>query len=143
MSKDIITGQESKDRLRTEEEWNRWSVKGAGVLQQHPDFPDRVISEIDTMKGCVRYINGGCAFCTDPLETFRMRTADSVLREISALVDHGGKHVRLGGSCIFSYLAEGIGETDRPTPNPEKLTSLFREIRKILPPLPALSDRCR
>ncbi len=130
---DLIIGQDSEDRLRTMEEWDSWSVKGAKVISQHPDYPDRLISEIDTIKGCVRYINGGCTFCTDPLETFRMRTADSVVREISALVDHGGKNFRLGGSCIFSYLSEGIGETDRPTPNPEKLTSLLRKIKKVLP----------
>ena len=131
---DLLVGDEPGDRLRTMEEWDRFAVKGAELLARHPDFPNRLISEIDTLKGCVRYINGGCVFCTDPLETFRMRPVESVLREIAALVEHGGRNIRLGGSCIFSYQADGIGDTERPTPRPDVLKGLFQGIRELLPP---------
>ena len=122
------------DRFRTPAEWNRWAVLGAGIIRLHPDFPDRLISEIDTLKGCVRYINGGCVFCTDPLEAFRMRSPDAILAEVKALVACGGKNIRLGGSCILSYQSAGIGETDRPVPDPGLLGELFRGIRSLLPP---------
>ena len=130
---DLIIGEEPRVRLRTIEEWDAWSLAGAEIISQHPDHSHMLISEIDTLKGCVRYINGGCVFCTDPLEHFRMRSVDSVLREVDALVGHGGRNIRLAGSCILSFQADGIGETDRPKPNPLKLERLFKGIRKRLP----------
>jgi len=130
---DILTVQDDHDRFRSMVEWDSWAIKGAALLPNHPDLHYALISELDTLKGCVRYINGGCTFCTDPLENFRMRPVESVLREVETLVRYGGRHVRLGGSCIFSYQAEGIGESDRPTPNPMKLTTLFEGIRILLP----------
>lgn len=130
---DLLTLTGTDDRLRTTDEWDRWSVLGAGIIRSHPDYPDRLISEIDTLKGCVRYINGGCVFCTDPLEHFRMRSPEAVLSEIRALVAAGGKHIRLGGSCILSFLSKGIGETDRPIPDSVRIGDLLKKIRSLLP----------
>jgi len=130
---DLLTGAGERDRYRTMEEWDEWAVAGAEIIRMHPDFPERLIAEVDTLKGCVRYINGGCSFCTEPLERFRMRSVDSILREVEALVKNGLKALRLGGSCIFSFQARGIGETDRPTPDPEKITPLLSGIRRLLP----------
>ncbi len=131
---DILSGLEPSDRFRTDEEWDLWAQAGAGLLKQHPDFPGKLMCEVDTLKGCIRYITGGCTFCTEPLEHYRERSLDSLLREIKALVREGGRNIRLGGSCIFSYLAAGIGETEFPEPSPERLEKLFRGIRNVLPP---------
>jgi len=51
--------------MRSFDEWQRWLLRGAQIVRQHPDFPEPLFAEIETYKGCVRYMNGGCAFCSD------------------------------------------------------------------------------
>src|SRR6267143_5416303 len=62
----LMTG-EWTHRDKTMEEWDRWALLGADVVRDHPDFPDPLTVELDTSKGCVRYINKGCSFCIEPM----------------------------------------------------------------------------
>src|SRR2546422_967564 len=69
---DRLAGGEWKDRDRTDGEWDRWALLGADVIRCHPDFPNPLIVELDTSKGCVRYVNKGCSFCVEPMEAMRL-----------------------------------------------------------------------
>jgi len=42
------------------------SVLGAQIIREHPDFPQFLIAEIETSRGCSR--RAGCSFCTEPLK---------------------------------------------------------------------------
>src|SRR5207253_2688473 len=64
---DHLMSDEWTNRDRTMEEWDRWAYLGAEVIRAHPDFPEPLTVELDTSKGCVRYINKGCSFCIEPM----------------------------------------------------------------------------
>lgn len=121
---------EEKDRWTTLDERNRWLVRGAKVVARHPMYPDPLLAEIGTYRGCPRYITGGCSFCSEPLygkPEFREQV--DIIEEIKELYDLGIKHFRLGGqSCTFSYKAEGVGEKEIPRPRPEEIKKLFEGI---------------
>jgi len=117
-----------------------FAVRGAAVVTQHPFFPEHLITEIETYRGCARSITGGCSFCSEPhkgLPSFRM--VDEICGEISALYDAGIRHFRIGNQpCIFSYMAKGAGEVEFPQPNPDALERLFKGIRTVAPDLKTL-----
>jgi len=130
---DLLSCGAGKKRRRTSEEWSSWPVVGASIVMQHMDFPQPLIAEIDMSYGCPHYITGGCSFCTEPLlgqPVFRNEQA--IIAEFKALLKAGCTNFRLGGqSCIFSYMASGIGETDKPRPNVEAIANLFKGISKL------------
>ncbi len=119
-------------RRRTMDEWRRWSVKGSKVVYFHHDFPQSLIAEIETYRGCIRYFSGGCNFCVEP--SFGepvMRDEKDIIKEVKTLNAYGVKHFRLGcQSCFFSYKAKGIGRSETPEPNPDVIKRLLSEIRK-------------
>jgi len=118
------------DRYRTEQEWSRWSIKGAEVVKSHPDFPLPLIAEVETMRGCVRYFTGGCSFCIEPLYGKPLfRDAADIVKEIKSLNNLGVVNFRLTQSCFFSYKAEGIGETETPKPNVNEIKRLLSGIK--------------
>ena len=129
---DILAGSASK-RRRTPEEWSEWAVLGADVFRQHHDAPASLIADIDFSYGCPHYISGGCSFCTEPLfgkPVFRSQQA--IAGEIEALLKQGCVNFRLGGgSCIFSYMAEDVANTECPKPNVPALRQLFNSIAKL------------
>ncbi len=130
----LNSGTETRRRM-TMEEWNRWLLMGAGVVKEHPDFPDPLIAEIETSRGCVRYLSGGCAFCTEPLFGRPVfREPEDIVAEASALSELGVKRFRLGGqACIFSYMADGVGKTERPVPNSDVMERLFSGLHALKP----------
>ena len=65
---EILKREEVSQRWRTLEEWNEWQLKGAYIVKDHPDFPDPLIAEVESYRGCVRYKSGGCSFCIEPLK---------------------------------------------------------------------------
>ncbi|MHB8606559.1 MAG: radical SAM protein [Thermoplasmatota archaeon] len=128
------------NRKRTMDEWRDWSVAGAFVARLHPDWPHPLICEMDTYHGCVRYVNGGCAFCMEPKEGKpAYRPIEDVVAEVAALAREGVRSFRIGGqACFYSYHAKGLGETPTPTPNPAAIEALLVGIHRVVPDLHTL-----
>ncbi len=145
MLHDVLTGAVTDrsvggNRKRTFAEWRDWSVRGAFVVRDHPDLPQPLTAELDTYHGCVRYVNGGCAFCMEPKEGKpQFRPVGDVVAEVAALAAHGVENFRVGGqACFYSYHAKGLGETPTPEPNPAAIEALLRGIHKAAPRLHTL-----
>jgi radical SAM superfamily enzyme with C-terminal helix-hairpin-helix motif len=124
------------DRRRTQEEWNRWLLKGADACKRHPDHGGQLIAEVQMYRGCVRYISGGCSFCTEPLlGGVHSRTPAEVLREVVALSLAGVRNFRLGAqSCVYCYMSAEIGKSETPKPNPDTVERLLKGIRERVDP---------
>ena len=137
---DLLKNGSAENRRRTQEEWRRWAILGAEIVRQHPDFPQPLIAELETYRGCVRWISGGCSFCMEPLfgePVFRQ--PEDVVAEVEALSKLGVTNFRIGAqSCFFSYLAEGVGETETPKPNVAAIEKLLKGICAAAPLLKVL-----
>ncbi len=127
-------------RFRTYAELRNYAIIGAEVVRQFPDYPDFVIVEIETQRGCPKAMGiGGCSFCTEPVRYRRVedRPVEDVVAEVKALYDLGVRHFRVGRqSCIFSYRAKPNGRV--PIPNPDAIERLFRGIRSVAPDVKTL-----
>jgi len=117
-----------------------FAVKGADIVKHHPFYPNYLITEIETYRGCPRSIVGGCSFCSEPSKGLPdFRPIQDVVDEIKALYDNGVRHFRLGNQpCIFSYMSKDAGNVEFPKPNPEALEKLFKGIRTAAPNLKTL-----
>lgn len=117
-----------------------FAVRGAKIVTQHPFFPEYLITEIETYRGCSRSFTGGCSFCSEPRKGKpSFRTIMEICGEIAALYTAGVRHFRIGSQpCIFSYQAKGAGEQEFPQPNPQALEQLFLGIRTVAPDLKTL-----
>jgi radical SAM superfamily enzyme with C-terminal helix-hairpin-helix motif len=117
-----------------------FAIRGASIVQQHPFFPDHLITEIETYQGCARSIVGGCSFCSEPSKGIpSFRPIKDVIAEVQALYNAGIRHFRIGSQpCIFSYMAKKAGELEFPQPNPEAIEKLFSGIRTFAPNLKTL-----
>ncbi len=137
---DHLTEGEWKDRDRTIAEWDRWGLLGADVVRSHPDFPEPLIVELDTTKGCVRYVNGGCSFCVEPQYGItKFRPLEGILAEVRRLAGLGAVNFRLGGQAdFFSYQALGLGSSPTPQINVPALAALLRGIHEAAPELRVL-----
>jgi len=137
---DYLTTGEFRNRDRTMEEWDWWALLGADVIRSHPDYPEPLILELDTSKGCVRYLNGGCSFCIEPMYGVpKFRPVETVLAEVRRLAELGAVNFRLGGQAdFFSYLADGVGQSLTPRPNVPALHRLLAGIREAAPNLKVL-----
>ena len=129
---DLVTnGLEGfSDRMRDNEDLDRWAAKGAFVVEQHPNHPDYLIAELETSRGCAYR----CSFCTEPLYGDPgFRTAESVVREVAALYERGVRHFRLGRQAdILAFGGDG------EAPNPDALRRLYAGIREVAPDLGTL-----
>lgn len=132
---DLLTVNTLMDRMRTGDEWATWSRVGANLVRMHPDYPEPLIVELETYRGCVRYFTGGCSFCIEPeYGEPKFRAVGDIVAEVKALARAGVRNYRLGAqTCIFSYFADGIGETETPKPNPNVLERLLKGIRAVAP----------
>ncbi|KYH27729.1 ribosomal protein S12 methylthiotransferase RimO [Halalkalicoccus paucihalophilus] len=118
------------DRMRDNEEIDRWAREGAFVIEQHPNHPEYLICEMETSRGCAYR----CSFCTEPLYgNPAFRSAESVVSEVSNLADRGSRHFRLGRQA--DILAFG-GDGEKP--NPDALRELYGGIREAVPDLGTL-----
>src|SRR2546428_5027642 len=137
---DRLAGGEWKDRDRTDGEWDRWALLGADVIRCHPDFPNPLIVELDTSKGCVRYVNKGCSFCIEPMYGKpRFRDVENVIAEVRRLAELGAVNFRLGGQAdFFSYGAIGLGSSPTPLINVPVIRRLLEGIREAAPGLKVL-----
>ncbi|MCG7844115.1 MAG: radical SAM protein [Methanomassiliicoccales archaeon] len=131
---DLLDKGMAKDRWREMEEWNRWMMLGADCVLSHPDHPQPLIAEMETYRGCIRFVNGGCSFCVEPLKGRPVcREPEAIVAEARALRERGVVNFRLGAqTCIISYKAELDG-TDCPRPNPDALERLLSGISALEP----------
>ena len=122
-------------RKRKMKEWRRWAIKGAEIVKMHMDYPQPLIAEIETYRGCIRWFTGGCSFCMEP--SFGMpvfRSEEDIIKEVEELKKQGITNFRLGcQSCFFSYKAHGIGKSERPKPNVNAVKRLLEGIHKQKP----------
>ncbi len=130
---DILTDNFEEHRYHTVEEWNRWLFMGAEIVKLHPDYPRAIIVEIESFRGCPRYINGGCSFCIEPLYGKPVfRDEEDIIKEVHILSNMGVRNFRIGGqSCIYSYKAYGVGERDIVEPNVNAIEKLFKGLNEI------------
>lgn len=117
-----------------------FAVYGSSIVKQHPFYPDYLICEIETYRGCPRTIVGGCSFCSEPSKGLPdFRPTKDIIDEIEKLYENGIRHFRLGNQpCIFSYMAKDSGKKEFPRPDPDALEKLFKGIRKAAPDLKTL-----
>jgi radical SAM superfamily enzyme with C-terminal helix-hairpin-helix motif len=134
---DYLAHGQGAQRRMTMDEWGRWSVAGASLARAHPDWPRPLICELETYHGCVRYVDGGCAFCMEPAEGQpKFRPVEQVVAEAAALAKQGVVNFRIGGQAdFFSYHARGVGDTPEPRPDPQAIEALLVGIRKAAPAL--------
>ncbi|MDR2866958.1 MAG: radical SAM protein [Methanomassiliicoccaceae archaeon] len=128
---DGISGKEVAERLRTLDEWNRWMILGADVVSDHHDFPQPLIAEVETYRGCHRFMSGGCSYCIEPLKGEPlMRSPGDVLDEVSRLKELGVRNIRIGGqTCIVSYGSKDF--LGIPKPCPDVVNELFRGLHEM------------
>jgi radical SAM superfamily enzyme with C-terminal helix-hairpin-helix motif len=114
-----------------------YAIKGSNIVKHHPFYPNYLISEIETYRGCPRTLIGGCSFCSEPSKGLPdFRPINDIIDEIKALYENGIRHFRLGNQpCIFSYMAKDAGKEEFPTPNPKAIEKLFKGIRCVAPNL--------
>lgn len=117
-----------------------YATEGATIVSEHPYFPSRLIAEIETYRGCPRFITNGCSFCIEPQKgPPDFRPISQVISEIKALYQQGIRHFRIGNQpCLFSYQAKDATTKEIPIPNPAALEQLFSGIHKVAPRLETL-----
>jgi len=118
----------------------KFSILGSKIVKLHPNFPDYLIAEIETYRGCPRSITGGCSFCSEPSKgPPDFRPINDIVDEVKELYYNGVRHFRIGSQpCIFSYMAKDAEKNEYPIPNPDALEKLFRGIRKVASSLKTL-----
>ena len=128
---DGISGKEVLERYRTLDEWNRWMLLGSDIVTQHQDFPEPLVEEIESYRGCHRYKSGGCSYCIEPMKGKPlMRSPKDILAEAQKLRDLGVRNIRIGGqTCIVSFGSEDDSET--PRPNPAAVRELFEGLKAM------------
>nr|KJR74339.1 MAG: radical SAM protein [Thermoproteus sp. AZ2] len=119
---------------------DEFAVRGAFIVQQHPNFGVNLIAEIETYKSCPRYISGGCSFCTTVgYGAVVFRSPEGVVKEVEALASAGVVHFRLGRQADFyTYMAADTGREEFPRPNPAAIERLLRGVRAAAPGLETL-----
>ena len=128
---DGMSGKEVGERYRTLDEWNRWMMLGADIVEQHQDFPEPLIAEVESYRGCHRWSTGGCSYCIEPLKGRPlMRSPSDIIAEAQRLRDLGIRNLRVGGqTCIVSYGSED--DSPVPRPNPEAVAELFEGLKAL------------
>jgi radical SAM superfamily enzyme with C-terminal helix-hairpin-helix motif len=122
-------------RRRGFEEVEGRALRGARVVRQHPCYGRNLVVEVETYRGCPRFITGGCSFCIEPLYGApEFRVPEAVAAEVAALYAEGVDRFRLGRQPdILCYMAEGVGEVEFPRPSPAMLERLFKAVRAAAP----------
>ncbi len=116
---------------------NKAFIYGSKIVKQHPNYGWNLIVEIETYRGCPRWITGGCSFCIEPRYGRPiMRNPEDIVSEVESLYKHGVRHIRLGKQPdILTYMSGEIGLKEFPKPNVNALEKLFHGIRLTAPGL--------
>ena len=119
---------------------DEFAWRGAEVVVQHPNHGWNLIAEIETFRGCPRWLVGGCSFCIEPrYGRVVFRSIEGIAREVEALYEHGVKCFRLGRQADFlAYMAKGTNEVEFPKPSPEEIERLLTSVRAAAPGLEVL-----
>ena len=119
---------------------DRFAVKGARIVEQHPNLGWNLIAEVETFRGCPRWVVGGCSFCIEPrYGRVVFREPESIAKEVEMLYAFGARCFRLGRQPdILAYMARGVNEVEFPEPDPEALRKLFQGVRAAAPKLEVL-----
>lgn len=121
-----------------------FAERGARIIRQHPFFPDGLICELETYRGCPRSLTGGCSFCTEPLHGApAFRTAKGIAKEVQALHSEGALNFRLGRQPDLLIYGSKDVDVPEPAPDPAAVRRLFSSIRRAAPGLRVLHiDNC-
>ncbi len=116
---------------------SKFSIIGAKIVEQHPNHGYNLVAEIETYRGCPRWISGGCSFCVTKLYGRpRQRRVQDIVREVEALYKSGVRHFRIGRQAdILVYGSKELDQKEWPRPDPLKLEQLFYGIRLAAPGL--------
>ena len=138
-----LHGEERASPHRVRESYanvDRFAVLGARIARFHPNIGRNLVAEIETYRGCPRWVSGGCSFCVEPLRGRPIqRDPRSIVNEVRALYENGVRNFRLGRQAdILVYGADKLGEEEWPKPNPVALERLFKGIRSEAPGLEVL-----
>ncbi|GAB6147945.1 radical SAM protein [Stetteria hydrogenophila] len=116
------------------------AVRGARIIRMHPNYGRNLVVELETYRGCARWVSGGCSFCVEPLRGRPIqRDPRAIAEEVRALYLMGARNFRLGRQAdILVYGSRGLGEEEWPKPDPEALRRLFVGIRSAAPTLEVL-----
>ncbi len=127
-------------KRKNADEIANFSKLGTSIVKNHPFYPDYLICEIETYRGCPRSIVGGCSFCSEPKKgNPDFRKIEDIVCEIEKLYENDVRHFRLGNQpCFFSYMAKDSGKKEFPKPNPIATKKLLSNIRKVAPDLKTL-----
>ncbi|MBO5519898.1 MAG: radical SAM protein, partial [Candidatus Methanomethylophilus sp.] len=102
------------------------------IVKEHQDFPQPLMVEIESYRGCHRYASGGCSFCIEPTKGKPlMRQPEDILAEAKKLRELGVCNIRVGGqTCIISYGSEDFS-SGVPRPVPSKVRQLFEGLKAL------------
>ncbi len=117
-----------------------YAVKGARIVRMHRRLGHGLIAEIETYRGCSRWVSGGCSFCIEPLYGRPIhRDLKDIISEVEALYRNGVADFRIGRQSDFYVVgSKELGETEWPKPNPSAVKSLLKGIRSVAPKLRTL-----
>ncbi len=139
----VMYGEERASPRQVRESYdkvNRYAVLGAWIVRFHPNLGKNMVAEIETYRGCARWVSGGCSFCVEPLRGRPIvRDPKSIALEVEALYRAGVRNFRLGRQAdILVYGSSGLGSEEWPKPSSEELERLFRGVRSAAPGLEVL-----
>jgi radical SAM superfamily enzyme with C-terminal helix-hairpin-helix motif len=115
--------------------------RGVSIVTQHPGYSRmHIICEIESYRGCPRFMTGGCSFCVEPsYGPPQQRDARDIAGEIQALYEQGVRAFRIGHQAdLFTYGSKEMSEVEFPTPNPDAIEELFSKTRTGAPELDVL-----
>jgi radical SAM superfamily enzyme with C-terminal helix-hairpin-helix motif len=115
----------------------KMAIKGAKIVEQHPNYGYNLIAEIETYRSCSRWLTGGCSFCATKLYGRPLqRPVEDIVREIEALHQMGVRHFRIGRQADFLvYGSPELEVEEWPRPNPEAIKRLLVGARAAAPGL--------
>ncbi len=116
------------------------SIVGSRIIRQHPNYGRNLIVEIETYRGCSRWVTSGCSFCVEPLRGMPIsRSPQAIVDEVKALYSMGARNFRLGRQAdILVYGSKMLGIEEWPKPDALALNKLFYGVRSVAPKLETL-----